>query len=46
MVFAAAGVVPTAKADDSTARNHLMFDEIDKLFYCVGAPINCDFGAT
>lgn len=25
---------------------HLLFDDIDKTWYCVGSPVNCDFSQT
>ncbi|MBL0169219.1 MAG: hypothetical protein IPP90_00635 [Gemmatimonadaceae bacterium] len=25
-------------------KHHLVYDGIDKLFYCLGTPVDCDFG--
>jgi|JI10StandDraft_1071094.scaffolds.fasta_scaffold578841_1 hypothetical protein len=32
-------------AEAETVR-HLLFDDVDKTWHCVGSPVNCDFDMT
>lgn len=39
-------LLPSQAKANPNAKGHLLFDDVDKVFRCLGSPTNCDFTAT